>query len=314
MIKHRVKLVTVCCLITIAGVAGLVLASVDTSLGNFDAYQDGDLNSQAGWSDSWNSLTVQDQVFFSGTKAIKNQTLVGGIGYKAIPVEAVSGGVISTKIKITGNSLADNQEILGLFKGESDDSVAIFRFANNFDNRHNLLLLSRAGSTDTMPVGQITQDEWHKIMIGWRQSDFKVRFKLDNQDWTDWLDSQTTWDDSAFGVRLTLPAARDFGDWYLDDLNYFIGEDELGYDPLLLAAEATSSPAVIVVPEIEIPASSEVVDSPAAVEPSEEATSTPDVSSETADETITAVIEEDSIATTTAVDGSGTTTIITSEF
>ena len=204
-------------IVVILGATNLVLA--ETSFGNFDIYKNGDLNGQDGWSDVWNTLTVQDEITFDGTKAIKNQKF-GGIGYKDFPRGFFEAGVVSAEIQIDNNSFSDNQDLFGIYKGIGEEFIALFRFANNFDSRQNMLLLSVAESTDIMELGQITQGEWHNISLGWRNSDYKIRIKVDDNDWSEWFDSQTSWGGgNPFGIRINLPPTGDYGDFYLSNLS-----------------------------------------------------------------------------------------------
>jgi hypothetical protein len=209
---------------------------------DFDSYENGNLNGQDGWSDAWNSLVVQDVVTFAGDKAIKNQAAVGAVGYKELSDEFSEKGVVSVKVQIEGNSFSDNQNVFGLYKGMSEEHIALFRFGNNFDNRQNMLLLSIAESADVTEVGQITQGEWHKISIAWRNSDFNIRLKVDNNDWTEWFPSQTTWnDEESLSMKIALPEANKYGNFYLDDIKSFIAYEEPIYDPVLLVEEVVSA-------------------------------------------------------------------------
>ncbi len=212
------------------------------NVGDFEAYENGDLNDQNGWSDSWNPPQVQDELAFDGIKAIKNQEDFETAGYKELPEGFFENGIISAKIRIDKNDFSDNQQLFGIFKGIGEEYIALFRFANKFNGYDNTILFSKAGSTDTMTLGEITQGEWHKLSLGWRRSDFKIRVKIDNEEWTPWFDSQTTWQENeSFGMRVTLPPSLDYGDFYLDDFKYFIGNEEPYYDPLLLVEETKTS-------------------------------------------------------------------------
>lgn len=216
-----------------------VLPSADPV--DFDGYENGNLNGQGGWSDAWNSLLVQDAVTFGGDKAIQNRAGVGAIGYKELSDEFSEKGVVSVKIRIDGNSFSDNQNVFGLYKGMNEEYVALFRFGNHFDGLKNMLLLSIAESADVAEVEQITQGEWHKISIAWRNGDFKIRIKVDNNDWTEWFPSQTTWNkDEPLGIRVSLPEADRYGNFYIDDIKSFVAYEEPVYDPVLLVEETTS--------------------------------------------------------------------------
>ncbi len=196
------------------------------NLSHFNDSEKGELNGQNEWSDVWNSLLVQDRVVFEGDKAIKNQDDFAAASYKELDDSFIEKGVISLKIKIRNNSFSDNQDIFGLYRGIGEDYIALLRFANDFDGRENMLLISLAGSTDVQELGTLTQGEWHKISLGWRNEDFKVRIKIDDNEWTDWFESQTEWDTEQFGVKITLPEADKYGDFYIDDIKSFIGYGE----------------------------------------------------------------------------------------
>lgn len=209
---------------------------------DFDSYENGNLNGQDGWSEAWNSLLVQDTVTFAGDKAIRNRAGVGAIGYKKLSHEFFEKGVFSVKIRIEENSFSDNQNLFGLYKGMNEEYVALFRFGNNFDSRQNMLLLSIAESDDVMQVEQITQGEWHKVSIAWRNSDFNIRIKVDNNDWTEWFPSQTTWNEGeSLAIKVALPEAHKYGNFYLDDIKSFVAYEEPIYDPILLAEDIVSA-------------------------------------------------------------------------
>lgn len=217
MKKHLFSFLACSVAITL-GVTNFVLA--DNGFGNFNRYENGNLNWQDGWSDVWNSLMVQDIMVSEGTKTLKNPENFSGTAYKNLPAGASEVGVVSAEIKIDSNSFSDNQYLLGIFKGIGEEYIALFRFANNFDNRQNMLLLSMAESADVIELGQITQGEWHTISLGWRKSDFKIRVRVDNNDWSEWFDSQTSWGEGEpFGIRIDLPQANIYGDFYLSNLN-----------------------------------------------------------------------------------------------
>jgi hypothetical protein len=239
----------------------------DAVFGDFDNYEKGDLNEQGGWSDSWNAPLVQDEMVFGGAKALKNQYEFGTAGYKELPSSYLDAGVMSVKMRIDNNSFSDNQDVLGLYKGVGEEYVALVRFAHNFEDRNNMLLISVAGSSDTRELGQITQGEWHKVSLAWRSSDYSIRVKVDNNEWTEWFSSQTTWIGSrAFGEKIALPAAREYGNFYLDDVRSFIGSEEPQnqYDPVLLMEEI-EEPV-----EEEIPPTIEVEEVPVVADPIEE--------------------------------------------
>ena len=205
--------------LAIVAIGGARIVSTTNTFGNFDNDNNGDLNGQDGWSNVWNPLFVQDAVTFQGTKAIKNDAQFGAAGYKELPKEFLDAGVVSAEVRIDGNSFSDNQDLFGVYKGIGEEYIALFRFANNFDNRQNMLLLSIADSADVIELGQMTQGEWHKISLGWRKSDFKIRVKVDNNSWTEWFDSQTSWEGGPFGIRISSPAANDYGNFYFADVN-----------------------------------------------------------------------------------------------
>ena len=120
--------------------------------------------------------------------------------------------------------------------------MALFRFANNFNNYSNTLLLSVANSTETVSIGQLAQGGWHSVSIAWRDSDFSIRIKIDNNAWSDWFSSQTTWDPtSSFGAKITLPPANQYGDFYLDNLQTLMVNEESIASELTFLSDGTPS-------------------------------------------------------------------------
>lgn len=222
----------------------------DDTSGNFEAYQTGDLNGQSGWSDVWNSPLIQQEVVFEGIQAVKNQHGFATGAYKGLSDSFVTEGVTSIKIRVDNNSHSDNQDIFGLYKGIGEEYIALFKFANDFEGHSNKLLLSVAGSTETKTVGSFSQGEWHKISLAWRDSDFRIRVKVDNGEWSGWFSSQTTWNTrSDLGLKISLPDVKNYGNFYIDDLKSFVGSEEPYYDPVLILEEIIPLPAEELVAE-----------------------------------------------------------------
>ncbi len=263
-----------------------VFAQTVTDFAHFDTYKNGDLNRQDGWSDVWNSPLIQSETTFDGGKAIRNQKNFGTAVYKPLPEEFLDAGVVSAEIRIEGNALSDNHDIFGVFKGIGEEYIALFRFANNFDGYENMLLISVAGSTETKEIGNLMQNEWHKISLGWRKSDFNIRVKLDGNEWSEWFSSETSWmQREFFGVRISLPDAYHYGDFYLDNMIVSIGTEEIPVAP--------PEVALIVVPE-SITASLDPTDT--------------SITTATLDDATTSTIQESITAPLTDTDTSTTTT------
>lgn len=220
------NIIVFCLPILIFSLTSSALAQATDNFADVDNYQQGNLNGQDGWSRGWNTLLVQGDIIFDGSSAIKNQKNVGGIGYKDLPGNLFDAGVVSMQIRIDANNFSDNQDIFGIFKGIGEESLALVRFANNFNGYSNTLLISVAGSTDTEEIGRITQGEWHRISLAWRESDFNIRVKIDDHEWSEWFSSQTSWSKGEpLGIRINLPAADDHGDFYIDGLETFVGTE-----------------------------------------------------------------------------------------
>lgn len=215
--------------------------------GDFEHYEVRELNGQDGWSDVWNTLLIDDAVRMNGSKSLSNQDEVMGIAYKEFPKKFVDAGVISTYIRVENNSFSDNQPIIGLFKGITEESVAIVGFSNNYNEQVNMLTLSHAGASGIIPVGQIQQGVWQKIAIGWRTSDSSLRVKLNDGEWSPWVSSETTWGgEELFGVRISLPAALQYGKFYLNSLMAFVGEEIITEEtPVAEVNVATSTELII---------------------------------------------------------------------
>jgi hypothetical protein len=148
---------------------------------------------------------------------------VGGLAYKELDQQFVDTGVLTFFVKVENNSYADDQPIAGIFKGVGEEFIALLRFSNNFNDSKDGLLLSRAGSTETIAVGEVAQGFWHKVSLGWRAEDYSFRVKIDYGAWSPWFQSQTTWgNEESFGVRVSLPPALEYGDFYINGLAAFV--------------------------------------------------------------------------------------------
>lgn len=192
------------------------------------AYERGDLNGQDGWSSSWNSLLVQDDDVLQGTKYITNQKDFLGMSYKELGEDYLENGVLSMKIKIENNFLAENLDLFGLYKGEGEDFIALLRFANEYNEYKNRLLLSRASSAEVINLGSLSQGEWHTVSLAWRKSDFMIRVKIDDQEWSEWMSSEDRWEQGkAFGVKISMPDERNYGNFYYTDIKSSIGTEIL---------------------------------------------------------------------------------------
>lgn len=208
---------------------------------DIDTYATGKLNGQDGWSNGWNSPQVEENIAFEGQNALQNQSGFGTASYKALDQDFFQAGVVSIRLRIDNNSFSDNQDIFGLYKGISEEFVALFRFGNNFDNRQNMLLLSIAESAEVQEIGTITQGTWHKISLGWRNTDSNIRLKIDDTQWTPWFHSQTTWSQNGpLGIKVALPDARTYGDFYVDEIQTFVGYEEPIEEPLVLATSTAT--------------------------------------------------------------------------
>jgi hypothetical protein len=191
-------------------------------------YENGDLNGQDGWSSAWNSLLVQDDDVLQGTKYITNQKDFLGMSYKELGEDYLENGVLSMKIKIENNFLAENLDLFGLYKGEGEDFIALLRFANEYNEYKNRLLLSRASSAEVINLGSLSQGEWHTVSLAWRKSDFMIRVKIDDQEWSEWMSSEDRWEQGkAFGVKISMPDERNYGNFYYADIKSSIGTEIL---------------------------------------------------------------------------------------
>ena len=200
-------------------------ASAGSDIANLSDYNDGDLNGQDGWSTDWNSLLIQDSLMTDGTKAVRNQPDFEALAYKDIPADFVEAGSLTFAFRVENNSLSPYQGFLGLYNGIGEDSIALFKFANNIDAYDNELVLSVANSADVLDLGPLAQDKWHQVSLAWRASDYKIRVKLDDSAWSDWFGSQTSWGGgNAFGVRLDMPPANSYGNFYLGGLSLSAGD------------------------------------------------------------------------------------------
>ena len=185
---------------------------------NFNNLSNGDLNNQSGWTNEWNSLIVQDSEVYAG-KAIRNHSDYAGLAYQEFPTEAKNEDEVSFVFKIDNNYYADMQEIVGIYNGIGEVNLVNIRFANNYDDYSNTLLAFTADYPQGLSLGQVTQGVWNQLTISWRQKDARLRVKY-NSFLSPWISSSSMWDSqSQLGVRVHLPGAENYGNFYFDTLH-----------------------------------------------------------------------------------------------
>ncbi len=185
---------------------------------NFNNLSNGDLNNQSGWTNEWNSLIVQDTEVYAG-KAIKNHSDYAGLTYQEFPTEAKNEGEVSFVFKIDNNYYADMQEIVGIYNGIGEVNLVNIRFVNNYDDYNNALLAFTADYPQGLLLGEVTQGSWSQLTISWRQKDARLRIKY-NSFLSPWINSSSMWDNqSQLGIRVHLPGAQNYGNFYFDTLH-----------------------------------------------------------------------------------------------
>ena len=211
--------------LTYLGVASLSYSKVEDVVVNFDTYESADLNGQDGWSDAWNSLIAEESITAQNGegKALKSHAHFGGIGFRTIPQEFYENGGARIKFRAHNNDFSDDQQIISLFKKNTQEFIASVRFTNGFNTLNNTLLASESSTEDPEVLGGIDQDSWHTIALEWNMSDHTVRAHVDDQPWTEWFSPQAGWStDDDVGVMLSLPQTSGYGNLYLDDLEVYI--------------------------------------------------------------------------------------------
>lgn len=145
---------------------------------NFDSYNDGNLNSQGGW---------------VGDVGFQVQATTTQQGLKAVYIASGVGGGIAKTIGLS------NGRIIGWIRGNpptTTDSIALgvsdvgpysplaevyFKSTGNIDFY---------GETEETILTDYVPDTWYRAEIQWRNSDLKMRARIDNGTWSSWIGTQ----------------------------------------------------------------------------------------------------------------------------
>ena len=162
---------------------------------NFDLYNDGDLNGQGSWSGNA-AFDVQGVTVQAGAKAVK----------------ATAAGVYIEK---TFTADPDGNQVFYI-RSNATDELSHTRLYAGAVHVLSLVMFADAtialghgdgggGDTNTTILDPYSANQWYKIEIEWRTSDNKVRARVDDGTWTDWV---TAHSDAAFTdmtkVRLSV--------------------------------------------------------------------------------------------------------------
>jgi len=155
---------------------------------DFNSYQNSDLNGQGGWSGS-NVFQVQDTLIYEGAKAIKAN---------------VDGFLEIFKY---GQQKADG--VLGIYL--RTDEIGRGAYFHIFENDHVKGGFYCAGGNMRVytwgpdyNIGVCNLNTWYFVQIQWRSvPDQKIRFRIDNGDWTAWDYPASAWTNGPNRVRLS---------------------------------------------------------------------------------------------------------------
>lgn len=159
---------------------------------NFDSYSDGSLDSQGGWSGD-SQFEVQGAVIQSGTNAVKCPSSEGEKNIeKSVTQRADGDQVFYFRASSVGPIT-----IVSVFLKE-DDTICI---AIQLDGQSgNIVYHDEMGGISFKD--NWAADTWYKIQVQWRSIDTKVRYRVDDGAWTDWVAPHNVWSSGINKVGL----------------------------------------------------------------------------------------------------------------
>ena len=159
---------------------------------DFNALNTADLNGQDSWSGDA-SFDVQEAVKQEGAKGL----------------ECASTSIVT--IARVGTQLAEGSVSVYMRRNATDDGASRFYILEDTTEVAGVMLYSDGkiyymGSSN-VELGSYVADTWYKLDIQWRTSPSKqVRFRLDDGNWTDWVNPINSW---TTGPNKVQPYVRD---------------------------------------------------------------------------------------------------------
>ena len=151
---------------------------------DFNSYNDGDLNGQGDW---------------AGATEFDVQSAMVKEGAKAVEVSGVNKSIIKS-----GNSLTEGKIVVYMRQKEIG---GITRF-NLLEGANRVIIVKMESSfvyhngASYTSFGSWVADTWYCVQIEWRSVDKKVRYRIDEGDWTNWVIPWVEYTDGIDGVRL----------------------------------------------------------------------------------------------------------------
>ena len=167
---------------------------------DFNSYDDGDLNGQGDWSANaiWD---VQGTIVKEGAKAVK---ATNGNWY-----EMSKDGTARTDGRITFyvRAAQTDAHLNCLLRqvGAADFAMSLY-----FNGDGNIQYKDDVGYHT---IQAYSADQWYEVEVEWRSSDHKLRYRIDEGDWTDWKATWLNWTTGFDRVWITQYGT---GTFYVD--------------------------------------------------------------------------------------------------
>lgn len=175
---------------------------------NFENYSLGNLGGQGDWSCSIN-LEVNNNFAHSGIKSITNYNSSSGQCERN--GSTTESGLISIDFKLDESSPDFSYVNFSFY----EDASARLHFQIIDDD----LYFDWGQTQQTLLKENLTLSLWYMLTIQYDKVNHRVRARLDNEDWSEWIDTENTWD---YINRIELVASKsgnaNYPKIYIDDI------------------------------------------------------------------------------------------------
>ena len=152
---------------------------------NFETYTIGDLNGQGGWVKETGLVDVNTSRKQSGEKSIRGKK----VDYAEAKYYKIGDSVSTGGISFWFNQVKEGRLRFRLYKDNTTFIGGVYlNYYDNSQGEFTRMYKATASHSFTPPI-YYSYDEWHLVQIEWNQTTQKIRYKFDDNDWTDWFDT-----------------------------------------------------------------------------------------------------------------------------
>ena len=178
---------------------------------DFNSYVNGNAHGQGGWMGfgSEELFTIQSSIVKEGSRALKSSG-----NFPQIAVGIHKNGVLVPTGRIKYYFRADEGAPYSGFRLLENSSVkveVIFNIgAHTVHYRNN--------SSQNIIMGSFNADTWYSMVIEWRDSDKKVRYRFNEGDFTPWVSPISPWASGLHRITLYRNVGGATSHVYYDDI------------------------------------------------------------------------------------------------